>query len=86
MEEKARTRLSRIVLEFSLNPAGQEIAGERVNASGGNGGRGGRIEDDSSAKLAGLKDLGMGFVKGFRRRYALGNLPDVKICLAVEPD
>jgi hypothetical protein len=27
----------------------------------------------------------MGFVKEFRRRYAMGNLPDVKICLAVEP-
>src|ERR1700678_3231463 len=78
VEEKAGARLGRIVFEFGLNPAGQEFAGERIDASGGNGGRGGSVEDDRPAKLAGLQDLGVGFVENFRRRNAMGNFPDVE--------
>src|ERR1700731_1910817 len=85
VEEKARTHFNRIIFEFGLHPAGQETAGERVNSSGGQGGRRGGVKDNGAAKLAGLKDAGMRFVKGFRRRYAMGNFPDVKIRLAIEP-
>src|ERR1700730_12665132 len=85
VEEKARTRFSVTRLEFSLDPAGQERTGERVDAGGGDGRRGGSIKDNRSTKFAGLEDAGMGFVKGFRRWYAIGHLPDVKICPAVEP-
>ena len=84
VEEKARTGFRRIVFEFRLHPAGQKIAGQRVDTSGGDGGGSGGIEDDRSTKLAGLKNLGMGFVKDFRRRDAMGNFPDVQIGLATD--
>src|ERR1700682_47186 len=76
VEEKARARFRLIVHQFRLDPAGQKNASERINTSGGKSGRSGRIEDHRSTNLAGLKNPGVRFIKGFRGRDAMSNLPD----------
>ena len=85
MEEKARVGFWRIVVQSGLYPAGQEFSGQRIDASSRDGGRCAGVQDNSSTQLAGLKNSEVIFVKEFWRRDAMGDLPDMKIGLAVEP-
>jgi hypothetical protein len=84
MKKEARTSLGWIVFKNGLNPATQKIAGQRVDASGGQSRWRCRIENDRSTNFTRFNELGMRRVKGFRRADSMSHLPDMKLCLAVE--